>query len=90
MKMKVEVRGESYTAIVHEDRDEGGYWADVPKLHGCVTQGETLDELRLQISDAIESWLDAQDPEWLARTPPLTEADLDAMEETTLSRRNPQ
>ena len=43
-------------AIIHE-AEEGGFWAEVPALPGCVTQGETLDELNANIREAIEGWL---------------------------------
>ena len=43
-------------AIIHK-ADEGGYWAEVPALPGCVTQGETLRELRVNIKEAIAGWL---------------------------------
>jgi predicted RNase H-like HicB family nuclease len=29
--------------IVHE-AEEGGYWAEVPAIPGCATQGDTFDE----------------------------------------------
>jgi predicted RNase H-like HicB family nuclease len=38
--------------IVHE-AEEGGYWAEVPAIPGCVTQGETLEELDNNIREAI-------------------------------------
>ena len=38
--------------IVHE-ADEGGYWAEVPAIPGCVSQGETLEELDENIREAI-------------------------------------
>ena len=38
-------------AIIHED-ESGGYWAEVPALPGCVTQGETLEELRANLLEA--------------------------------------
>lgn len=47
-------------AIVHKAK-EGGYWAEVPALPGCVTQGETLPELRTNIKEAIEGWLSVDD-----------------------------
>ncbi len=47
-------------AIVHS-ADEGGFWAEVPALPGCVTQGETIDEVRGNLIEAIELWLDAGD-----------------------------
>lgn len=49
-------------AIVHKS-EEGGYWAEVPALPGCVTQAETMDELRKNLREAIEGWLEAGTPE---------------------------
>jgi predicted RNase H-like HicB family nuclease len=43
-------------AIVHE-AEEGGYWAEVPAVPGCATQGETLDELKQNLREAIEGCL---------------------------------
>jgi predicted RNase H-like HicB family nuclease len=43
-------------AVVHQ-AEEGGFWAEVPALPGCVTQGETIDELRENLKEAIELWL---------------------------------
>ena len=42
--------------IVHE-AEEGGYWAEVPSIPGCATQGETFDELLSNIYEAVESCL---------------------------------
>jgi predicted RNase H-like HicB family nuclease len=47
-------------ALIHSV-EEGGYWAEVPALPGCVSQGETVDELRSNIREAIEGWLLAAD-----------------------------
>ena len=49
-------------AIIHE-AEEGGFWAEVPALPGCVTQGETLPELEANLHEAIEGWLLAAEPE---------------------------
>lgn len=43
---------------IHE-AEEGGFWAEVPALPGCVSQGETLDETIANIREAIAGWLDA-------------------------------
>ena len=48
-----------YTAIIHE-AEEGGYWAEVPELPGCYTQGETLDETKANVLEAAQCWLEAQ------------------------------
>ena len=53
MKLKV---------VIHE-AEEGGYWAEVPSITGCATQGETFDELLNNIYEAVEGCLsiDIQD-----------------------------
>ena len=43
-------------AIIH-DAEEGGYWAEVPALPGCVTQADSLPELEINLHEAIEGWL---------------------------------
>lgn len=45
-----------FKAIVHE-AEEGGYWAEVPALPGCVTQGDTKLELEVNLREAIAAWL---------------------------------
>jgi predicted RNase H-like HicB family nuclease len=50
------------SAIIH-DAEEGGYWAEVPALPGCVTQGESLQELEDNLHEAIAGWLLAAEPE---------------------------
>ena len=47
MKLKV---------IIHK-AEEGGYWAEVPALPGCVTQGESMEELIPNIYEAVEGCL---------------------------------
>jgi predicted RNase H-like HicB family nuclease len=45
--------------VVHE-ADEGGFWAEVPALPGCVSQGETMAELIANMREAIQAWLDTE------------------------------
>jgi len=47
-------------AIIHT-AEEGGFWAEVPALPGCLTQAETLDELKTNLREAIELWLSVDD-----------------------------
>jgi predicted RNase H-like HicB family nuclease len=42
--------------VVHE-ADEGGFWAEVPAIPGCATQGETMEELLRNLHEAIEGCL---------------------------------
>ncbi|MCK4858959.1 MAG: type II toxin-antitoxin system HicB family antitoxin [Candidatus Omnitrophica bacterium] len=47
MKLKV---------VIHQ-AEEGGYWAEVPAIPGCATQGETFEELLGNIYEAVEACL---------------------------------
>lgn len=47
MKLKV---------IIHQ-AEEGGYWAEIPAIIGCATQGETFEELLTNIYEAVEACL---------------------------------
>ena len=47
MKLKV---------IIHP-AEEGGFWAEVPAILGCATQGETMEELMTNLYEAIEACL---------------------------------
>ncbi len=44
-------------AIIHSAA-EGGYWAEVPELVGCITEGDTMEEIMANLKDAIVGWLD--------------------------------
>jgi len=43
--------------IVVHDAEEGGYWAEVPALPGCATQGNTMEELVANVREAVEGVL---------------------------------
>lgn len=47
----------TYQIVVHHAA-EGGYWAEVPALPGCVSQGETREELQANIQEAIAGYLE--------------------------------
>ncbi|MFO1433128.1 MAG: type II toxin-antitoxin system HicB family antitoxin [Candidatus Competibacteraceae bacterium] len=47
MKLKV---------VIHQ-AEEGGYWAEVPAIPGCATQGETFEELLSNLYEAVEACL---------------------------------
>lgn len=44
------------TVIIHK-AEEGGYWAEVPSITGCATQGETFEELIEDLYEAIDACL---------------------------------
>jgi len=43
--------------IIIHDAEEGGYWAEVPSIPGCATQGEDMKELIANVYDAVEGCL---------------------------------
>ncbi|HUT02412.1 MAG TPA: type II toxin-antitoxin system HicB family antitoxin [bacterium] len=45
--------------VVHE-AEEGGFWAEVPAIPGCATQGETLEDLLSNVREAIEGCLSVE------------------------------
>ncbi len=45
-----------FKVVVHE-AEEGGYWAEVPAVPGCASQGDTMDELMVNIREAIKGCL---------------------------------
>lgn len=47
MKIKVIVR----------EAEEGGFWAEVPAIPGCASQGETFEELLQNLYEAVEGCL---------------------------------
>jgi predicted RNase H-like HicB family nuclease len=47
MKLKV---------IIHS-AEEGGFWAEVPSIQGCATQGDTMEELLINLHEAVEACL---------------------------------
>ena len=44
------------TVVVHK-AEEGGFWAEVPALPGCASEGDTPEELLRNIYEAIEGCL---------------------------------
>lgn len=42
--------------VVHE-AEEGGFWAEVPAIPGCATQGDTFEELLANLYEAVEACL---------------------------------
>ena len=41
-------------AVIIHIAEEGGYWAEVPALSGCSSQGETVKETLQNIGEAID------------------------------------
>ena len=60
MKLKV---------VVHE-AEEGGYWAEVPSIPGCATQGDSFEDLLSNLYEAVEGCLSVE-----VRDVPVSETD---------------
>lgn len=48
MKLKVPVHS----------AEEGGYWGEVPALLGCVSEGDSFDEVVTNFREAAEGWIE--------------------------------
>ena len=45
--------------VIHE-AEEGGYWAEVPSIPGCATQGDSFEELLANLYEAVEGCLSVE------------------------------
>ena len=46
--------------VIHSE--DGGYWAEVPAMKGCFSQGDTMEEVLENIKEAMEGWLSVEVP----------------------------
>ncbi len=42
----------TYRAVIHRE-PQGGYWGEVPELPGCFSQGDTLDAIYSNLTEAV-------------------------------------
>ena len=47
----------TFNIVIH-DSEQGGYYAECPMLKGCYSQGDTIEELKNNMSEAIELYLE--------------------------------
>ncbi|WP_394752453.1 type II toxin-antitoxin system HicB family antitoxin [Crenothrix sp.] len=47
--------------VVVHPAEEGGFWAEIPALSGCVSEGETFEETVANINEAAEGWFEVAD-----------------------------
>lgn len=59
--------------VIFEPNEEGGYTAYVPSLPGCISEGDTMEDAKLHIREAIELYLEPDDDD-------LTEAQVEGAE----------
>ena len=48
--------------VVLEPSDEGGFTVYVPSLPGCISEGDTMEEALANIQEAIELYLEEEEP----------------------------
>jgi len=58
------------------EAEEGGYWAKVPAIPGCVSQGETIEEVKANIFDALEGCLAVREEMAVQEAPAVEEMEL--------------
>ena len=67
-----------FAAVIQKDED--GYFAYCPELQGCYTSGDTFEEARANLADAIrlhlEDRLEGGDPPALPESVSLTTIDI--------------
>ena len=56
-KLVISNMSKNYHVVIEQDED-GIFVGKVPELHGCLSQGDTLDELMKNIKEAIELCLE--------------------------------
>ena len=49
--------------VVFEPQEEGGYTVYVPSLPGCISEGDTIEEAKRNIIEAIELYLEPNEDE---------------------------
>jgi predicted RNase H-like HicB family nuclease len=54
--LQSEVIAMKLKTIIHQ-AEEGGYWAEIPAIPGCVTQADSFEELLKNIYEAVEACL---------------------------------
>jgi predicted RNase H-like HicB family nuclease len=47
--------------VVFEEQPDGGYTVTVPSLSGCISEGDTFEQAKENITDAIKLYLEDLD-----------------------------
>lgn len=59
-KQQEHIAMKTYTAVVEKDKDTGLFVGYVPGFPGAHSQGETLEEVRVNLQEVIEMLLDEE------------------------------
>lgn len=57
----VNVSKRRFKVVLHPDLEDGGYWVECPELHGCSSQGDSVEEALDMIRDAINGHLEVEE-----------------------------
>lgn len=49
---------EGLTPVIHEEN--GRYWAEIPAMPGCYSDGDTLEEVRSNIIEVAQGWIQSK------------------------------
>lgn len=52
----------AFTPLIHEE--DGRYWAEIPAMPGCFSEGDTLEEVKRNIVEAAQGWIETK-LDWL-------------------------
>lgn len=44
--------------VIFEEQPDGGYTVTVPSLQGCISEGDTFEQAKINIADAIKLFLE--------------------------------
>ncbi|MCL4265937.1 MAG: type II toxin-antitoxin system HicB family antitoxin [Anaerolineae bacterium] len=58
----------TYKATIIIEKDEHGYYAYAPELTGCQTEGNSLDEVMVNIQEAVELYLETMTEDEIRQT----------------------
>lgn len=47
-----------YEIIIYWSNDDNSYVAEVPELLGCAADGNTLQEVLVNVQEVIEEWIE--------------------------------
>ncbi|HWB63850.1 MAG TPA: type II toxin-antitoxin system HicB family antitoxin [Chitinophagales bacterium] len=61
--------------VIFDKAEDGTFWAQVPDLPGCFSSGDTIEEAKKNIVEAIELHIEGLREEGLPIPTPETQAD---------------
>ena len=69
MTKKIKKRIYQYTAIFEPDEKFGGFTVTIPSLPGCISEGDTFEEAKTKITEAITAYLESMAKDEIPSSP---------------------